>query len=453
MLVIVSDLHLCDGTAFPQTVTPDVLALLYADLYALARRHRAKNLDIVFLGDVFDLLRSERWFEDDHSQPVPLAERPWGYDGALDGRALPEAASSRARTVLEGIIAHNSDVLASLRGETTAAEPPCTVRRIFLPGNHDRLYLLDEHIRQRVQAVLGATDERTLAHEGIFQHHMAIPRYSLLARHGHEWDRLNFQSFRPGAMAGDYTDADYLPTPLGDAVTTELVVALPYQLVRALDQTPEFRGTPELERVRARLEKIEDVRPLVGALQWPFYETERFRAFLGDRQHTVLRAHFRDVVHALAKGFLELPYFQAWRDRSGDMAFEIAFEALRVVDPSSPGSLNRAIAGLIDHFRGETSVDNGAAREDLSAFSDGGLRFVVYGHTHDPVQIPLRAHPGSDLYLNSGTWRCRESLTADRSGFFGWEQSTYLVFYDATESVDGAARAHPGYESWTGSRY
>src|SRR5437016_5721665 len=117
MLVIISDLHLCDGTAYPQNVTPSSFGLLQSDIYGLAKRYRAKNLDLVFLGDVFDLLRTERWFEDAAGATVPLAERPWGADGAIDGQKPPEPTLARARAILDGIIARNVEVLAALRGE------------------------------------------------------------------------------------------------------------------------------------------------------------------------------------------------------------------------------------------------------------------------------------------------------------------------------------------------
>ena len=42
------------------------------------------DLDLVFLGDVFDLLRTERWFVSPSGQPVPVEERPWGSAEVLD---------------------------------------------------------------------------------------------------------------------------------------------------------------------------------------------------------------------------------------------------------------------------------------------------------------------------------------------------------------------------------
>src|SRR5262245_21930883 len=82
MLVIVSDLHFCDGTAVPAewNVNERAMRLLMRNIYALARRKGIRDLDLVLLGDVFDVLRSEYWMT------VPLAERMWADAQALDGK-------------------------------------------------------------------------------------------------------------------------------------------------------------------------------------------------------------------------------------------------------------------------------------------------------------------------------------------------------------------------------
>ena len=43
---------------------------------------------------------------------------------------------------------------------------------------------------------------------------------------------------------------------------------------------------------------------------------------------------------------------------------------------------------------------------------DPQVRYVVYGHTHDPLVSPVRSFPGvprplEQVYLNTGTWRGR----------------------------------------------
>ncbi len=89
MLAIVSDLHLCDGTAYEQNVTEGSFALLQNDIYDLARRYGARRLDIIFLGDVFDLLRTNAWFEAKDPNERPWGEWGTGGAGAIKGEKPP----------------------------------------------------------------------------------------------------------------------------------------------------------------------------------------------------------------------------------------------------------------------------------------------------------------------------------------------------------------------------
>lgn len=82
MLVIISDLHFADGTAGEHNVPVDAFHIFFENLKSAAerlkkKRREAKEIKIVFLGDIFDLLRTEEWFE-----PLPEDERPWGIKEA-----------------------------------------------------------------------------------------------------------------------------------------------------------------------------------------------------------------------------------------------------------------------------------------------------------------------------------------------------------------------------------
>ena len=467
MLVIVSDLHLCDGTAYEQNVTEGSFALLQKDIYDLAARYRAKKLDIVFLGDVFDLLRTNAWFA------ASPNERPWGEwgqrgAGAITGEKPPAAVLARANQILDAIIDKNKNVLAALRGLAGAnvtPPPDCDIRRIYLPGNHDRLYLHDDTIRRKVREQLGAADETKLAGEGIYPHRIQMKEYGLLARHGHEWDLFNFQRFNPEKRAGDYSDEDYLATPIGDPITTELVAALPYELDLRLRGNPVMEratdGTTVRERVVKRMQAIEDVRPLMSALQWPFYKAQRM-ALANDEREAVCRA-LTDATHTLAARFLEMPYFQQWySSEHSDFHFDVPFgfkavlEAMRVIGFDTIDRFKKMIAELAAKAQGDDHDSLGAMKEDLASVGDKGMRFVVYGHTHEPLEIAMRAGATEDVYLNSGTWRRREFLTDDQLGFIGWENFCYLAFYGPSEQLDAAQpivpRIGPAYECWMGSR-
>ena len=183
----------------------------------------------------------------------------------------------RARAILETIIAVNQDALGIL---TRDPGNGIQVHRVLLTGNHDRLALHDDRLYARMREAVAATDERTLAAEGIYPHRLEMREYGLLARHGHEWDAWNLRGVRARPRpVHSYEDQDYRATPIGDPITTELAARLPYLMKQRLAATGVL--TPdEVTRVYRRLQRIEDVRPLFAALHWIYYEASRFEATL-----------------------------------------------------------------------------------------------------------------------------------------------------------------------------
>ncbi len=466
MLAIISDLHFCDGSATRKNVNPGAFELALGEIYALAvkvarRRDQPTRVDLVLLGDVFDLLRTERWFEDRDGTPVPLAERPWGSEKALDPAAASPTVIARAGLILDEILLENAVALKMLRGESAPPPEGVEVRRIYLPGNHDRLYLHDAGLAARVRAALGAVAPSGLASEGIFQHRLEMPRYGLLARHGHEWDEWNFESFRDDAVPSEYTDQDYLPTPIGDPITTELAARLPYELRRRLGDSSLV--TPvECEHIYHRMQRIEDVRPLLASFQWAYYEADR----LGGTMRSTAAAEVRLVVDAtvkdLAERFRQLDFYRAWLDKhsrdlqidSADL-LQAALYGLSRVSLASGLSVANRFDALLSRSEPRDDCRRGAAKEDLRTVGQRGLRFVVYGHTHSPLEVALSASDGkSNVYLNSGTFRQGVFRTDDKSGFIGWERLTLLCFFaeDEIEGESDEARSGPAFSTRTGAR-
>lgn len=104
-------------------------------------------------------------------------------------------------------------------------------------------------------------------------------------------------------------------------------------------------------------------------------------------------------------------------------------------------------------------VKNRFAKDDLLEAApkeytqlDNHIRYVVYGHAHEPLQAPLQviegpAGPREDIYLNTGTWRTRYHKCEEGLGFIGWKNLTYVVFYKKEErKLD-----FPTFETWTGT--
>jgi UDP-2,3-diacylglucosamine pyrophosphatase LpxH len=462
MIALLSDIHFCDASAQIGNVATPIFATVLHEVYARARkiargRDNPVRLDLVLLGDIFDLLRTERWFEDASGATVPLSDRPWATAAALGEGPVSPAVAARARAILEESIAASKDSLATLRGERRLAPPGVVVRRIYIPGNHDRLYLHDAALRERILGALGAVDGTGLSSEGIFLHRLQMPEYGLLARHGHEWDFWNFPSFRASARPSEYTDAEYLPTPIGDAVTTELAVRLPYELRRRLLADKAF-APEEVERVHDLMKRIEDVRPLMSAFHWSFYEIQRLGAMMDPVQAGALERAFNDTLHTIATEFRQLEFYRAWVDRCRDPVhfglatlLRILLVAMETLGDRLGGvamQFDRLLAGYSPH----DAAREGARREALDAVGTTGTRIVIYGHTHAPAQFALRAaEKTEDVYLNTGTYRPGVFRAEDGRSFVGWQRRAYTIVHDDEETAGGCAPLVPRFVEWIGA--
>jgi len=465
MLAIISDLHLCDGTATERNVQPQAFTLALNEIYdqaaPIVAREGSAHIDLVMLGDVFDLLRTERWFEDDDGQPVPLEGRPWGSaDAAGHDYRVPEPVILRARAILEKIIQVNEESLAILNGKGKK-DDRITVRRILLPGNHDRLALHDEALYARMRQALGAADERTLASEGIFPHHLEMRPYGVLARHGHEWDPWNFEAHEDGRDPTTYSDHEYLGAPIGDPITTELAARLPYEMKRRLAREPGLTDEDRL-LVYRRMQRIEDVRPLFASLQWAYVEASKMPDTLGETKGRLVHDAAREVLQALVAGFRKLDFYSAWIHRHHRFfsfgppdQLAAALRAVELVTPDTLGRLAETFGKALDGATEQDPYRAAAGTEQLAPVGAQGLRFVVYGHTHDPVQAALAAGATQDLYLNSGTFRQRVFRTDDKQGFVGSEHISYLCFFRDDEASTWRRPgddAGPAYQAWMGAR-
>ena len=469
MLAFISDLHFSDGTAIAGNVAPEAFELMLDEILELAEqiakaRDRPTELTLVLLGDTFDLLRTERWFEDREGNPVPLAERPWATAAALLPDGQNPLALVRARAIIDEIVEKNEDALAALRGETIERPQGVNVRRVYVPGNHDRLYLHDEGIRARVQAALGAVDGSMLGEEGFAMHSIERPDYGLIARHGHEWDMWNFPGYRGPNVIAQFRPEEYEATPIGDAVTTELAARLPYELAQRLVESGAFTEA-QAQRVHAIMKRIDDVRPLLASFRWAYHAIDRIGVELGGGTPArVLRASLDAALRSMTRAFRELPFYEAWVARRSDPRQLDGADILRAAlwGMSSLGSTSlRAIAHVVERAaRYRSPIDaalRGAAREDLARVGREELRFVVYGHTHSAAQIALRGDAQTqDIYLNTGTYR-PGVFRAEGEGFVGWERLGYVCITSAEETVFqppvfGLTRGGPGFVAWTGAR-
>ena len=153
MLVFISDLHFVDGTAGEHNVPVDGFRMFFETLASkvdwLSKQNRMiEEIKIVFLGDIFDLLRTEMWFKFEKN------ERPWGNDA--------EKIEAHAKTIFDALVRKNKATFDLLKGDLKNSFGfPVEPQRIYIPGNHDRLCNKYESLRNKVCKCLGIEKRKT----------------------------------------------------------------------------------------------------------------------------------------------------------------------------------------------------------------------------------------------------------------------------------------------------
>jgi UDP-2,3-diacylglucosamine pyrophosphatase LpxH len=429
MLVFISDLHFVDGSAGEHNLSHRAFEYFFEDMAAIATKpsNNIKEIKLVLLGDIFDLLRTEGWFD------YPVDERPWG--------AKEPAIEVHALTLFDAITDHpeNRQTFQIFRQGLADLKGKCRLdagaRLFYLSGNHDRLCNRYRSLRQKVCDCLGIPPAW---HDpaDLFPHTYEDLAYGVFARHGHEYDKFNYE----GGTA--YTPADYQLVPIGDPITTELVARLPYTLARRLGNAPE---KPTIIR---NFQEIENVRPLSAVIEWLLYQV---------RQDRKIKEIIEDSVQEVIGYFDSLDFVKNWYDRHdkwtdwGDEADKIqAFLfLLRRFKLDRTETLWDLAMKAKDYF---VKDDLLAAAPQEYLHLDSRVRYLVYGHTHDPLVSPVRSFPGSpapleQVYLNTGTWRGRYHKATQDDSFIAWKNMTYVIFYQEGER----GNPFPVFETWTGA--
>jgi UDP-2,3-diacylglucosamine pyrophosphatase LpxH len=434
MLVFISDLHFVDGTAGEHNLSPRAFEYFFEDLAAIAAKPSNNIMEIktVLLGDIFDLLRTENWFG------YPADERPWGTNEA--------AIEVHALTLFDAITAHpeNAQTLQIFRRGVPDLQNICHLatepRLFYLPGNHDRLVNRYSRLRQKVCDCLGIPPAWHDPQD-LFPHTYEDLAYGVFARHGHEYDKYNYE----GGSA--YTPMDYQRVPIGDPITTELVARLPYALAPHLNAVPGL-SPADKQTIKRNFQEIENVRPLSAVIEWLLYQVQ---------QNRTLKDTIEDTVQEVIDTFDNLDFVKDWYDRHDkwtdwlDEADKIqAFLfLLRNFKLYRTEKLWDLAFKAKDYFMKDDLLE-AAPQEYLHM--DSRVRYVVYGHTHDPLVSAVRTTPGvaapvEKVYLNTGTWRGRYFKCTQDNSFISWKNMTYVIFYQEGERNT----PFPVFETWTGT--
>ncbi|MCA9958021.1 MAG: hypothetical protein KC443_03245 [Anaerolineales bacterium] len=504
MLIVLSDLHFVDETAGKHNLPPDAFEEVFlSDIVELAVRKRAKEITLLLLGDIPDLIRSAHWFD------VPPADRPWGENGLADvrnWRTLTTAnttpterlclrilgqmpASGRKEDVpKDTILYRNWEILALFRNleaeihQRMAAIQPGTlppVRVLYIPGNHDRLINLYPSLREEWRKMAGLTVDTTTVTgnpqgQWWYRYDYQDEVSGVYGRHGHQFDLWNYGG------GHDTTSLEaHLQVPIGDVIATEFAVGLVWQA-----QQMEHRIGHSLVE---RLEDIDNVRPMGRLLEWLYYEIEQ------NKRH---RKAMDEITDAVVKNILNTPFVQHWRTpltnldeglraTRGLRGLGDLVERLNTPGPDEFVRLATAVplrwlfGKMLDFTDTNTLLQfvlffmgsQSGSDDDADPYLQGAFRehiwqnnpnyhFVLYGHTHKPGIWALDgANNREVLYINTGTWRERIQRTTGldlAADFIKLKQMTYVVIYGPEENGGwrggNKAKGTPSFDMWTGSK-
>jgi UDP-2,3-diacylglucosamine pyrophosphatase LpxH len=468
MLVVLSDLHFVDGTAGKHNLPAKAFQRVFlSSILSLAEKNQATEVKLLLLGDIPDLIRSTLWLA------VPPEDRPWGKNGLSD-IPIPRPGSATEKHCLDilgcfpasglksdvpenTILYQNWDTFAFFRdlpAQLQVRLGPIPVQIIYIVGNHDRLINLYPSLRDQLRQMLGLTVSADTVdiYDGLewwYRYTYVDREYGVFARHGHQFDVYNYN----GSQAR--RRLDHLQVPIGDVITTEFAVNLPYTLQKLRAKYPAVTD----DMVRA-IEDVDNVRPLGRILEWFYFKMKEVD------NDQVLKA-LDETLDSVINHMLDVKFVQEWQN-----AYTRFDELLRM---ASRPPFNQLIEKVTQHTRSESllslllpsiekrlntdhSLDEytqGAYLEEEWRRPKSVTQFVLYGHTHTPVLRPLNSINGRDiLYFNTGTWRNRiyRTISLDAiADFVDVKQLTFLVFYNAEEDVDDKEPGTLGFESWVGN--
>jgi UDP-2,3-diacylglucosamine pyrophosphatase LpxH len=404
MIILVSDLHLADVHERSTIDTERFLTRL-TNMVRAAGEDGVRELTIVLLGDIFEILKSKRWLS-------PEGLRPWDLK-------CTEKHVDTVASIFGDIEACNPRFFTDLRALTE--DETVKVKLAYVPGNHD-LPINTEmgraaRVRLRELLPLRGTQDDP------FREFFNSREHRLQARHGHEWDKTNVYGPKGAAI--------------GDAVVVEVLLRLPMlvaEQLRLSDENDEHVNfLHELDNVRPQASKVMAQWVLKGMAELQAKDMDAKGAF---------KDSFKILVNELNR--LDKSRFASFAEANRWIRFfsNHASWPLKLY-----GGYMTLKTALLWEPKDEGSGIYGEMALRRRRVARNDFRYLVCGHTHDPMVVPLAYEDGrggpAPLYLNTGTWRKvhRVAGVSDRqreeASFARWDEECIVCIYDEAEQKSG----------------
>ncbi len=407
MQVFISDIHFVDEPS-DTTIKKGALELFRDNLKKLVQdvkktKKPIKELKIVLLGDIFDVIRSTKWNNSGYQ-----SIRPWS-----DPSTAQEAA---VQNIVDDIINKNQQSLKCFddlrRFAVDEEKIPFQIQ--YAIGNHDWLINRYPKVMKTVADALGITDVPTEFPTEIYE-----PAYGIIARHGDKYDKLNYMG-------------DRNKSSIGDAIVIELLNKFPEEVRKALEPLPTNEKDPdEKKRIVDKLKEIDNVRPLTDIPSWLL--------MVSKSTSPAIQKEIRKVWFKCVDEFFDVPFVKNMSWFSGFSRYGVRLRIYPYIPKFILGILCLPTLGL-QCLKKVRYNKKAWAEVRNSPFS---VRYILYGHTHKHLMVSMdqvtsvRDNITSKIYFNTGTWRQTwNKAVFDRINkeFIGWKVLTYIAFYSKEEN-------------------
>jgi UDP-2,3-diacylglucosamine pyrophosphatase LpxH len=469
MLVIISDLHLTDGTS-GEIIDEKAFRIFRNRISDMAydaswRRSESASdptacyyqpiecINILLLGDILDMIRSEKWNDQ------PEINMPWTKDrgdaffdmlneignGVLDNNkksfAILKDISMGGISIPAAmhLLSEEEKISKNIGSQASDEKFHPKVNIYYMIGNHDWFLYIDDKrvnsIRNRVIDELGLVNERDKPFPYTpFENSDLLKvqnEHDVYALHGDVFDATNYQK-----------DTGRDGSSVGDVVVLKLLNEIPIQIEQQIRNFPPDKiGTiTDIDTFVKELHEIDNLRPYALAPQWISEVIAKYELdaqFINDS----IRGALKQLIHDFTKNPLVAPHHFTVIEMN--IAALLLKSHLTIEDLSSVVeffSLNK------DSFESYRQYAKTLTEEQFGKDKS----FYIMGHTHYPEIVPLSSfikegQQTSKIYMNTGTWRALHKKGIYDDSFISYKTMTIAGFFKGNE------RMGHSFEYWTGS--
>ena len=447
MLVVFSDIHLTDeSTAI--NVNPEAFTkILQKEIELCAVKNEAKEIIIVLNGDILDFVRTDYWLKIDKS------ERPW--NGTLDKKTAMNNNTALMEfhygKLLDEIIKTNSSkaFLSMMNNISRKFGDKIPVKVCYVTGNHDRILNTSPALKEKILRLLSSFESDNVSFANEFTD---ASQYSVLCRHGHEWDNANYglELYKYLNSADDFIprfhrDIYKLQT-IGEVITAELMSGIIQRVKEKISDV----------NIISSLKDLNNIRPVSDTFLWLYW----YGVAISSKNKIILLNAFRESL----KELLNTDLAKLWDNIStevwlfkGDITDRFE-QLLHLTEELDFDSINKYVEvfKLFDKIFG-CSIDaysEGAMTEFRDKYyAEKDIQYILYGHTHEARHDYFFGDKNGKvkMYINTGTFLPYIQKTKDKKSFASAYQMTMVFIYRRDEDTEkGIPNKYPTMELWNG---